>query len=93
MPPALEKFLRVLKQMKKTSTFEFSVQNLQLRDLSLSVQVREPFATMLDFKNHPKECERWDSNPHKLPHYHLKVARLPIPPLPHIRGLDLTEPV
>ena len=26
-------------------------------------------------------CERGDSNPHGLPHWHLKPARLPIPPL------------
>lgn len=29
-------------------------------------------------------CERGDSNPHEQAHYHLKVARLPVPPLPHI---------
>ena len=26
-------------------------------------------------------CERGDSNPHGLPHWHLKPARLPVPPL------------
>ena len=32
-------------------------------------------------------CERGDLNPHRewLPHYHLKVARLPVPPLPQKR--------
>ncbi len=29
-------------------------------------------------------CERGDSNPHELPHYHLKVARLPFR---HFRAL------
>ena len=29
-------------------------------------------------------CEREDLNLHGLPHYHLKVARLPISPRPHI---------
>ena len=29
-------------------------------------------------------CAREDLNLHELPHYHLKVARLPIPPLAHI---------
>lgn len=33
-------------------------------------------------KKTKKFCERGDSNPHRSPHYHLKVARLPIPPLP-----------
>ena len=28
------------------------------------------------------QCERGDSNPHEKTHYHLKVARLPIPPPP-----------
>src|SRR3984885_15828186 len=30
-------------------------------------------------------CERGDLNPHGLLHYHLKVARIPIPPLPQNR--------
>ena len=29
-------------------------------------------------------CERGDSNPHGLPHWHLKPARLPVPPLSHV---------
>ena len=32
-------------------------------------------------------CGREDLNLHELPHYHLKVARLPIPPRP--RGITL----
>jgi hypothetical protein len=29
-------------------------------------------------------CEKGDSNPQEeYPHYHLKVARLPVPPSPH----------
>jgi hypothetical protein len=30
-------------------------------------------------------CGREDLNLHELPHYHLKVARLPIPPRPHAK--------
>jgi hypothetical protein len=40
-------------------------QNLQLKDGSLSVSVREPFLTMLDFENRPEEWGRADSNRRK----------------------------
>ena len=43
-----------------------------------------------------KKCRRWDLNPHDLNgHRHLKPARLPIPPLLHVRkmGLEPTRPI
>lgn len=48
---------------EKRQLLDLVFQNLQLKDGSLLVSVREPFLTMLDFKNRPGEWRRWDSNP------------------------------
>lgn len=47
---------------EKRQLLDLVFQNLQLKDGSLSFSVREPFLTMLDFKNRPKEWGRLDSN-------------------------------
>ena len=47
---------------EKRQLLDLVFQNLQLKDGSLSVSVREPFLTMLDFKNRPEEWGRLDSN-------------------------------
>lgn len=47
---------------EKRQLLNLVFQNLQLKDASLSVQVREPFLMMLDFKNRPGEWGRSDSN-------------------------------
>ena len=51
---------------EKRQLLNLVFQNLQLKDGSLSVSVREPFLTMLDFKNRPGEWGRVDSN-HRRP--------------------------
>lgn len=51
---------------EKRQLLNLVFQNLQLKDGSLSVSVREPFLTMLDFKNRPEEWGRVDSN-HRRP--------------------------
>ena len=50
---------------EKRQLLDLVFQNLQLKDGSLSFSVREPFLTMLDFKNRPKGWERPDSNRRK----------------------------
>ena len=50
---------------EKRQLLNLVFQNLQLKDGSLSVSVREPFLTMLDFKNRPEEWGRADSNRRK----------------------------
>ena len=47
---------------EKRQLLNLVFQNLQLEDTSLSVSVREPFLTMMDFKNRPGEWGRLDSN-------------------------------
>ena len=47
---------------EKRQLLDLVFQNLQLKDGSLSFSVREPFLTMLDFKNRPKGWGRLDSN-------------------------------
>jgi len=47
---------------EKRQLLDLVFQNLHLKDGSLSFSVREPFLTMLDFKNRPKEWGRLDSN-------------------------------
>jgi hypothetical protein len=47
---------------EKRQLLDLVFQNLQLRDASLSVSVREPFLTILDFKKRPGEWGRSDSN-------------------------------
>ena len=47
---------------EKRQLLDLMFQNLKLQDASLSVQVREPFLTMMDFKNRPGEWGRLDSN-------------------------------
>ena len=47
---------------EKRQLLDLVFQNLQLKGGSLSVSVREPFLTMLDFKNRPEEWGRPDSN-------------------------------
>ncbi len=47
---------------EKRQLLDLMFQNLQLKDGSLSVSVREPFLTMMDFKNRPEEWGRLDSN-------------------------------
>ncbi|MES2199108.1 MAG: recombinase family protein, partial [Chlamydiota bacterium] len=47
---------------EKRELLNLVFQNLQLSDASLSVQVQEPFLTMLDFKSRPEEWGRLDSN-------------------------------
>ena len=46
---------------EKRQLLNLVFQNLQLKDGSLSVSVREPFLTMLDFKNRPEEWGRLDA--------------------------------
>jgi site-specific DNA recombinase len=40
---------------EKRQLLDLVFQSLQLKDGSLSFSVREPFLTMMDFKNRPKE--------------------------------------
>ena len=47
---------------EKRELLNLVFQNLQLSNTSLSVQVQEPFLTMLDFKSRPGEWGRLDSN-------------------------------
>jgi site-specific DNA recombinase len=47
---------------EKRQLLDLVFQNLQLKDASLLLQVREPFLTMMDFKNRPEEWGRSDSN-------------------------------
>jgi site-specific DNA recombinase len=47
---------------EKRQLLDLMFQNLQLNDTSLSVQVREPFLTMMDYKKRPGEWGRSDSN-------------------------------
>ena len=52
---------------EKRQLLNFVFQNLQLKDGSLSFSVREPFLTMMDFKNRPKEWGRCDSDTPRTP--------------------------
>jgi len=45
---------------EKRQPLDLVFQNLQLKDGSLLFSVREPFLTMLDFKNRPKEWGNLD---------------------------------
>ena len=45
---------------EKRQLLDLVFQNLQLKDGSFSVSVREPFLTVLDFKNRPGEWGRLD---------------------------------
>ena len=47
---------------EKRQLLDLVFQNLQLKDGSLSFSVREPFLTMLDFKNRPGEWGNLDLN-------------------------------
>ncbi len=47
---------------EKRQFLDLVFQNLQLKDGSVSFSVREPFLTMLDFKNRPKEWGNLDLN-------------------------------
>ena len=47
---------------EKRQLLDLVFQNLHLKDGSLSFSVREPFLTMLDFKNRPKEWGNLDLN-------------------------------
>ena len=47
---------------EKRQLLDLVFQNLQLKDGSLSFSVREPFLTMMDFKNRPKEWGNLDLN-------------------------------
>nr|NGX60467.1 hypothetical protein [Chlamydiota bacterium] len=47
---------------EKRQLLDLVFQNLELKDASLSVQVREPFLTMMEFKKRPEEWGRLDSN-------------------------------
>ncbi len=47
---------------EKRQPLDLAFQNLQLKDGSFSVSVREPFLTMMDFKNRPGKWGRLDSN-------------------------------
>ena len=47
---------------EKRQPLNLVFQNLQLRDVNLSVQVTEPFLTMLDCKEHPTNWRWRDSN-------------------------------
>jgi site-specific DNA recombinase len=47
---------------EKRQLLDLVFQNLQFKDASLSVSVREAFLTMLDFKKRPGEWGRSDSN-------------------------------
>ena len=47
---------------EKRQLLNLVFQNLQLKDGSLSFSVREPFLTMLDFKNRPKGWGKPDLN-------------------------------
>jgi len=47
---------------EKRGLLNLVFQNLQLRDLSLSVQVHKPFKMMMDFKDCPTNWGRLDSN-------------------------------
>ena len=45
---------------EKRQLLDLVFQNLQIKDGSLSFSVREPFLTMLNFKNRPKEWGNLD---------------------------------
>ncbi len=47
---------------EKQQLLDLMFKNLQLKDSSLLVSVREPFQTMMYFKNRPGEWGRCDSN-------------------------------
>jgi site-specific DNA recombinase len=47
---------------EKRQLLDLVFQNLQMKDGSLSFSVREPFLTMLDFKNRPKGWGKLDLN-------------------------------
>ena len=47
---------------EKRQLLDLVFQNLQLKDGNLSFSVREPFLTMLDFKNRPKKWGNQDLN-------------------------------
>ncbi len=47
---------------EKRQLLNLVFQNLQLEDLSLSLSIREPFLTIMNFKKHPEEWGRLDSN-------------------------------
>ncbi len=47
---------------EKRQLLDLAFQNLQLKDGSLSISVREPFRTMMDYKDRPGEWGRLDSN-------------------------------
>ncbi len=47
---------------EKRHLLDLVFQNLQLEDAGLSFSVREPFLTMLHFKNRPKGWGRLDLN-------------------------------
>ncbi len=50
---------------EKRQLLNLVFQNLQLKNGSLSLSEREPFLTMMDFKNRPEEWGRADSNRRK----------------------------
>lgn len=47
---------------EKRQLLDLVFQNLQLKDGSLSLSVREPFLTMMEYKKRPEEWGRLDSN-------------------------------
>ena len=47
---------------EKRQLLDLVFQNLQLKDASLLVQVREPFLTMMEYKKRPKEWGNLDLN-------------------------------
>lgn len=47
---------------EKRQLLDLVFQNLKLKDGSLSLSVREPFLTMMEFKKRPEEWGRLDSN-------------------------------
>jgi site-specific DNA recombinase len=47
---------------EKRQLLDLVFQNFELKDTTLSVSVREPFLTMMDFKKRPGEWGRSDSN-------------------------------
>jgi len=51
---------------EKRQLLNFVFQNLQLKDLSLSVQVAEPFNMMMDYEDCPNSWKRRDSKPRTL---------------------------
>ncbi len=53
----------------------------------LNLRPSECKSDALPLRQLPNWCPGGDLNSHELPHYHLKVARLPIPP-PGLRIID-----